>query len=134
LLNGFAGLKNSPATSVFPKFFTAVYTDYRPTPLQHYVFPCGGQGIFLVVDDEGKFKEENFSKALAVLGDNVDVNDGQQNKRRRKPTEGADLNKILKMIMENNFHPVIVFSFSKKEVEGYASVSFGNLILGHELI
>ncbi len=25
-----------------------VYTDYRPTPLQHYAFPLGGSGIFLV--------------------------------------------------------------------------------------
>ena len=25
-----------------------VYTDYRPTPLQHYIFPVGGDGIHLV--------------------------------------------------------------------------------------
>ena len=25
-----------------------VYTDYRPTPLQHYIFPAGGDGIHLV--------------------------------------------------------------------------------------
>ena len=25
-----------------------VYTDYRPTPLQHYVFPAGGEGLYLV--------------------------------------------------------------------------------------
>jgi len=30
-----------------------VYTEYRPTPLQHYVFPAGGSGIHLVVDDKG---------------------------------------------------------------------------------
>nr|CAD1820723.1 unnamed protein product [Ananas comosus var. bracteatus] len=24
-----------------------VYTDYRPTPLQHYIFPCGGDGLYL---------------------------------------------------------------------------------------
>lgn len=29
----------------------AVYTDYRPTPLQHYVFPAGGSGIHLIVDE-----------------------------------------------------------------------------------
>ena len=28
---------------------------------------------------------------------------------------------LLKMIIERNFDPVIVFSFSKKEVEGYAN-------------
>lgn len=28
-----------------------VYTDYRPVPLQHYIFPNGGDGIHLVVDE-----------------------------------------------------------------------------------
>ena len=25
-----------------------VYTDFRPTPLQHYAFPAGGSGLYLV--------------------------------------------------------------------------------------
>lgn len=29
-----------------------VYTDFRPTPLQHYVYPAGGDGLFLVVDEK----------------------------------------------------------------------------------
>ena len=41
-----------------------VYTDYRPTPLQHYLFPAGGDGIHLVVDEHGQFKEDNFSQVL----------------------------------------------------------------------
>ncbi|KNC70581.1 hypothetical protein SARC_16888, partial [Sphaeroforma arctica JP610] len=28
-----------------------VYTDYRPTPLQHYIFSAGGDGLYLVVDE-----------------------------------------------------------------------------------
>lgn len=44
-----------------------VYTDYRPTPLQHYIFPAGGDGIHLIVDEKGQFKEENFTTAMAVL-------------------------------------------------------------------
>lgn len=28
-----------------------VYTDYRPIPLQHYIFPAGGDGLHLVVDE-----------------------------------------------------------------------------------
>jgi ATP-dependent RNA helicase DOB1 len=34
--------------------------------------------------------------------------------------EGSNIFKIVKMIMERNFAPVIVFSFSKKECEAYA--------------
>jgi len=44
-----------------------VYTDYRPTPLQHYIFPAGGDGIHLIVDEKGQFKEDNFTTAMAVL-------------------------------------------------------------------
>jgi ATP-dependent RNA helicase DOB1 len=44
-----------------------VYTDYRPTPLQHYIYPTGGNGLYLVVDEKGVFKEQNFSKAIAEL-------------------------------------------------------------------
>jgi len=46
-----------------------VYTDYRPTPLQHFVFPAGGDGLFMVVDDRGTFREDNFQKAIAALTD-----------------------------------------------------------------
>jgi len=37
-----------------------VYTNYRPTPLQHYIFP------HLVEDEQGKFREANFQKAMAI--------------------------------------------------------------------
>jgi ATP-dependent RNA helicase DOB1 len=39
-----------------------VYTDFRPTPLQHYVFPVGGAGLYLVVDESEQFREDNFMK------------------------------------------------------------------------
>eukprot|EP01018_Ginkgo_biloba_P029918 Gb_40115 [translate_table: standard] len=39
-----------------------VYTDFRPTPLQHYVFPVGGSGLYLVVDEKEQFREDNFMK------------------------------------------------------------------------
>lgn len=29
-----------------------VYTDYRPTPLQHYIFPAGADGLYLVVNEK----------------------------------------------------------------------------------
>ena len=50
-----------------------VYTDYRPTPLQHYIFPTGGDGIYLIVDEKGKFREGNFQNAIqVVMGDPMD--------------------------------------------------------------
>ena len=120
-----------------------VYTDFRPTPLQHYLFPSGGNGIFLVVDDGGKFREENFQKAMAILEDrkgessNAVFGKGKKGKtwkggasqgddsippppRIKLTTAPTDIYKIIKMIMLKNYNPVIVFSFSKKECEHLA--------------
>ena len=96
-----------------------VYTDHRPTPLQHYLFPAGAKGIYLTVDEKGKFREDNFKKALSSLSSGAQSFIPEKKKRRRE-TEGSDLNKVLKMVIEKKYDPVIVFSFSKKEVEAYA--------------
>lgn len=103
-----------------------VYTDYRPTPLQHYIFPAGGDGLHLVVDENGDFREDNFNTAMQVLRDSGDSGGssggGKWDQRGRKGgTKGpSSVFKIVKMIMERNFQPVIIFSFSKKECEAYA--------------
>ncbi|XP_046662048.1 exosome RNA helicase MTR4 [Homalodisca vitripennis] len=101
-----------------------VYTDYRPVPLQHFLFPAGGEGIHLIVDEKGNFKEDNFNQAMAVLANAGDLAKGDKQLRGRKggSKTGGDTNcfKIVKMIMERNFAPVIIFSFSKKDCELYA--------------
>lgn len=115
-----------------------IYTDYRPTPLQHYVFPAGGSGLHLVVDEKGKFREDNFQKAIATLtASTSDPSDGLElasygsnNKRRKakggppggnaKKKVGTDVYRIVKLIMERQYDPVIIFSFSKRECEQYA--------------
>ncbi|XP_064604506.1 LOW QUALITY PROTEIN: exosome RNA helicase MTR4-like [Liolophura sinensis] len=99
-----------------------VYTEYRPTPLQHYIFPAGGDGIHLVVDENGEFREENFNAAMNVLKDAGDAAKGDRRGRRGGVKGGNESNcfKIVKMIMERSFAPVIVFSFSRKECEAYA--------------
>lgn len=101
-----------------------VYTDYRPTPLQHYLFPAGGDGIHLVVDEKGQFKEDNFNAAMNVLATSGEAAKGDQRGRKGGIKGGnasqTNIFKIVKMIMERNFAPVIIFSFSKKECELYA--------------
>merc|ERR1740128_1211055 len=97
-----------------------VYTDFRPTPLQHYVFPAGGDGIHLVVDENGQFREDNFTTAMSIIQGAGDAAKGDQKGRKGGMKEGSNAFKIVKMIMERNFAPVIVFSFSKKECESYA--------------
>ncbi|KAI9252558.1 rRNA-processing arch domain-containing protein [Helicostylum pulchrum] len=106
-----------------------VYTDFRPTPLQHYLFPAGGDGIHLVVDEKSRFREDNFQRSIAALseskGDDPSAmrsrgaKKGQTNKGGKNDGP-SDIYRIIKMVMMKNYHPVIVFSFSKKECESNA--------------
>ena len=108
-----------------------VYTDFRPTPLQHYFFPAGADGIHLVVDEKGTFREDNFNKAMNTIAekqgdDPADAmakrkGKGKDKKLNKGGTKGpSDIYKIVKMIMMKNYNPVIVFSFSKNMCESYA--------------
>ncbi|KAK7691605.1 ATP-dependent RNA helicase mtr4 [Cerrena zonata] len=107
-----------------------VYTDFRPTPLQHYLFPAGADGIHLVVNEQGEFKEDAFAKAMGSLQDTQgeDPADSKSGKGRKgKSRKGgdnkkgpSDVSKIVKMIMKRNYNPVIIFAFSKRECEALA--------------
>lgn len=99
-----------------------VYTDYRPVPLQHYIFPTGAEGLFLVVDEKGKFREDSFQKAMSSLQTPPEL-EQKPGKKQKKPTakgSSSDLFKIVRLIMEKELDPCIVFSFSKKDCETYA--------------
>ncbi|CAN6677587.1 unnamed protein product [Malus baccata var. baccata] len=103
-----------------------VYTDFRPTPLQHYVFPVGGNGLYLVVDENEQFREENFVKLHDTFSKQK-LSDGQRNNKASgrlakggTASGGSDIFKIVKMIMERKFQPVIIFSFSRRECEQHA--------------
>ena len=109
-----------------------VYTDFRPTPLQHYFFPAGADGIHLIVDEKGNFKEDNFQTAMASIeehkgADPADINAKRKGQGKYKKTnkggdkgQGSDIYKIVRMIMVKQLNPVIVFSFAKRECEAYA--------------
>ena len=108
-----------------------VYTDFRPTPLQHYFFPAGADGIHLIVDEKGTFREENFNRAMTTIAEKQgdDPADamakrkgrGKDKKLNKGGTKGpSDIYKIVKMIMMKSYNPVIVFSFSKNLCESFA--------------
>ncbi|KAI0071344.1 P-loop containing nucleoside triphosphate hydrolase protein [Panus rudis PR-1116 ss-1] len=106
-----------------------VYTDFRPTPLQHYLFPAGGEGIYLVVNEKSEFREDNFAKAMGSLQERQgeDPADPKSGKGRKGKTKKggdkkgpSDIQKIVRKIMMKNCHPVIVFAFSKRECEALA--------------
>ncbi|KAI7836432.1 hypothetical protein COHA_009701 [Chlorella ohadii] len=107
-----------------------VYTDYRPTPLEHYVFPGGGDGLFLAVDSKGTFRDDNFAKAVAQLQEaevkaKAAAGGGGKGKKGgvkdlSQAKEESDILKIVRMVAARNYDPCIVFNFSKKEVEALA--------------
>ncbi|VDK33765.1 unnamed protein product [Taenia asiatica] len=97
-----------------------IYTDYRPTPLQHYVFPCGGDGIFLVRE----FLEANFNSALDVVrkaAGNAQSDTAMRGRRGGSLRAATYCYKLVKLVMDQELEPLIVFSFSKKDCEFYAS-------------
>nr|XP_043623960.1 DExH-box ATP-dependent RNA helicase DExH10 [Erigeron canadensis] len=100
-----------------------VYTDFRPTPLQHYVFPIGGSGLYLVVDENEQFREDNFLKLQdTFVKQNVAATSKSSGRIAKggNASGGSDIYKIVKMIMEKKFQPVIIFSFSRRECEQHA--------------
>ncbi|RNF06470.1 superkiller viralicidic activity 2-like 2 [Trypanosoma rangeli] len=122
-----------------------IHTDYRPVPLQHYLYPCGADGIFLIVDEQGKFRDDNFRRAIASMGA-MDAPTGGANgadaarsaataltrgkqKSSRKGTQ--PIMEIVKLAMDRNMYPIIVFSFSKAECERSAlalsKLNFNNM-------
>ncbi|TKR73625.1 hypothetical protein L596_020918 [Steinernema carpocapsae] len=94
-----------------------VYTEYRPTPLQHFIYPTGGKGLYEVVNVKGQFREDKFVEAMSCLS-LPSENDG---KSTRKSGKGASsVVKILNTIREKGLLPCIVFSFSRNDCKAYA--------------
>ena len=54
------------------------------------------------------------------MGESINVIGMDSKRNKKKMNQGSDLFKIIKIIMEKNLDPVIIFSFSKKDVESYA--------------
>lgn len=113
-----------------------IHTNYRPVPLQHYLYPAGADGIFLVVDEKSKFRDDNFSKAMssmgaeagsvavggggsgiAAAGGNPSGSRGNQKGGRNRSASSQSMMEIVKLVMDRNMYPVIVFSFAKSECE-----------------
>lgn len=122
-----------------------IHTNYRPVPLQHYLHPSGADGIFLVVDEQSKFRDDNFQKAMTAMkgGDGKDGSGGGgdgTNEVAMPKTRGAQngrqqrggkrnfqaINDIIKLVMDRQMYPVIVFSFAKAECERNA-IALANL-------
>ena len=75
------------------------------------------------MDEKGRFREDSFQKALNAL---VPASGGDKKKENGKwqkgivagkSSEESDIFKMVKMIIQRQYDPVILFSFSKRECE-----------------
>ncbi|KAG0476824.1 hypothetical protein HPP92_013665 [Vanilla planifolia] len=101
-----------------------LFTQTIDPPLQHYFFSFrGGDGLYLVVDEKSKFKEDNFQRALNALvprkeaDKKRDIEKWQKALLEGNPSEDSDIFKLVKMLIQRQYDPVILFSFSKRECE-----------------
>lgn len=136
-----------------------ISTSKRPTPLVHYGFPCVASGpskgappgssppppkestgLYLVVDENGRFVDESFDKLSAVIathhasttttagggqhggggggsGDGAPPPSSSSKPARAKPASPKDLQRIMKLLHARDLHPAIVFAFSRRECE-----------------
>jgi ATP-dependent RNA helicase DOB1 len=69
-------------------------------PLQHYVYPSGAEGLYLVVDEKSKFREDNFQRAMACLRAPSELDEAGGKKKRQsggqKGGANSDLFKIVR--------------------------------------
>ena len=95
-----------------------VSTEYRPTPLKHYIYPVGTPDIQIVVDEQTNFLEANFNKAMSSL---KELNPSQrQNGRSNSKFQSHSADKLIQTMMDQKMGPIIVFSFSRKDCEDFA--------------
>lgn len=115
-----AYLKQSPCHTI--------YTETRPVPLKHYIYSVGGgEGFHCIIDGNGKFLANNFDRAMAEMKSSALNKGGNSNqalsKKKRQAQSNAskaDCYKVVDMIRTRGFHPVIVFSFSRRDCETFA--------------
>lgn len=67
---------------------------------------------------QGNFREDNFQKSMLLLQDEAAPSERRGRKGGIKGVSSCF--KLVKMIMERNMQPVIIFSFSRHNCEAFA--------------
>jgi len=109
-----------------------VYTEFRPTPLQHYIYPALGRQLHFVIDEkvlhplksntcvitdnrfQGVLDVNNFDAAMKML------ENPSRDKPKQKDLDRGPVYNVVKEVLSRNWAPVIVFNFSKYDCERHA--------------
>ena len=113
-----------------------ISTPYRPTPLQHWVYPLGGDGLHLLVDEQGRFSDRGYDSITRALHQGSSDGGGEGGKggkgggggggggggraARLGSRSSPELGRLLRLLVHKDLTPAIVFSFSRRECEGAA--------------
>lgn len=99
------------------KFFCGIEALLTPLSCNSHSISlvlAGSDGLYLVVDEQGTFREDNFQKAVASMTETAvdgkgiggSKNGGAKGGKDASSTgEGSDIYKIVRMIMERNYDP-----------------------------
>jgi ATP-dependent RNA helicase DOB1 len=113
-----------------------VSTSRRPVPLCHYLFPTGAEGLFLAVDEKGHFMADNIAtarNALLIAKDKRKFGPNRNDRVGGGGGDGNDLVRLVQLMTNQNWLPIIVFSFARRECEARAlQVSKLDLTTGPE--
>lgn len=91
-----------------------VSTNWRPTPLQYYLYPQSADGLYLVLDKQGAFQDTNFRHAM----DTLKLSSGGRGRHHGpRDHEPNDMHKLVKMLVVESWDPIVVFAFSRRECE-----------------
>ena len=105
-----------------------VYTDYRPVPLEHFLCPAGGEGMYLVVDEKGKFRNDNFDKAILSLGEGgvstIGMDKKKKNYDKLKTYKSKDGNKLnlntqnisVSLILDKKIEKIVTIQINNQEL------------------
>jgi ATP-dependent RNA helicase DOB1 len=93
-----------------------ISTSKRPTPLEHWVLPAGGDGLLLIKGGDGVFNTTNFEAAMQQLRTPAGGAAAAKSDSRDSP----DLKKVIRMLQLRQLTPAVIFSFSRRACEGAA--------------
>ena len=98
-----------------------VYTEFRPVPLEHYIYPSQSEEIINIVDSNGNFKEDNFNRSLNLINYNESNFYNLFNNTNKDfnyfYSNNNDIKQLIDLIIDNELDPCIIFAFSKEQID-----------------
>ena len=106
------------------KNVSLVGTNYRPVPLNHYIFY--DDEIHPIMDNSSNIDKNRYSQVLSLHQTDVKKSKGRFNYLLR-------MQNLIEYLKKKNLFPALMFSFSRAKCEKYAT-SLNNGLLNHEEI